>query len=63
MRLQDNAQLAMGCALDELFGQGFNYQFTTRERMEAVTPDQIRQAAVSILATNKLAVSVVLPGK
>jgi predicted Zn-dependent peptidase len=61
MKLQDNGQLAMTCALDELFGQGCNYAFTIRQRMEAVTPAQIRNAASSILQTNKLAVSVVLP--
>lgn len=61
MKLQDNGQLAMTCALDELFGQGCNYAFTIRQRMEAVTPAQIREAAASILQTNKLAVSVVLP--
>jgi len=61
MQLQDNADLAMTCALDELYGLGCDYEFTTRQRMEAVTPDQILKAAVSILQTNKLAISVVLP--
>ncbi len=61
MRLQDNAQLAMECALDELYGLGYDYSFTTRARTEAVTPEQIRQVAASILSTNKLALSVVLP--
>lgn len=61
MKLQNNGQLAMTCALDELFGQGCNYAFTIRQRLEAVTPAQIRDAAASILQTNKLAVSVVLP--
>jgi zinc protease len=61
MRLQDNGTLAMMCALDELYGQGFAREFSTRKRIEAVTPEQIKQAAVSILTTNKLAISVVLP--
>jgi zinc protease len=61
MRLQDNSGLAMMCALDELYGQGFAYEFSTRKRIEAVTPEQIKQAAISILTTNKLAISVVLP--
>ena len=63
MSLQDNGRLAMGCALHELYGQGFDYEFSTRTRMERVTPEQIRQAAASVISTNKLAVSVVLPGK
>ena len=61
MRLQDNGGLAMMCALDELYGQGFAYEFSTRKRIEAVTPEQIKQATLSILNTNKLAISVVLP--
>lgn len=61
MRLQDNGNLAMTCALDELYGLGCRHEFTARQRIEAVTADQIRQAAASILNTNRLAVSVVLP--
>lgn len=61
MRLQDNGGLAMMCALDELYGQGFNHAFSTRTRIEAVTPEQIKQAAISILTTNRMAISVVLP--
>jgi zinc protease len=63
MRRQDGMHLAVTCALNELYGLGCNYEFTTRERVEAVTPDQIRQAAASILATNRLAISVVIPEK
>lgn len=59
MKLQDNAGLAMTCALDELYGRGCEFEFTTRQRIEAVTPEQIRLAAASILQTNKLVVSVV----
>lgn len=61
MRLQDNAQLAMTCALDDLLGLGYDHEFTLPRRIEAVTPESIRQAAVSILQTNRMAVSVVLP--
>jgi zinc protease len=61
MQLQDNGNLAMVCALNELYKLGFNHEFSTRKRIEAVTPDQIRQTAASILSTNKLAISIVLP--
>lgn len=61
MGLQDNGQLAMGCALHELYGQGYDYEFSIPARMARVTPEQIREAAASIMGTNKLAISVVLP--
>lgn len=60
MGLQDNASLAMTCALNELYGLGYAYSFGTKQRIEAVTGDDVREAA-SILATNRLAVSLVLP--
>ena len=61
MRLQDNGHLAMACALDELYGLGYGYETMTRQRLEAVTSEQVRQAAESILNTNRLAISVVMP--
>jgi len=61
MGLQDNGNLAMVCALNELYQLGFDFEFTTQKRINAITPDQIKQAATSILSTNKLAISIVLP--
>jgi zinc protease len=61
MGLQNNGNLAMVCTLNELYQLGFDHEFTTRKRIEAITADQIRQAASSILSTNKLAISIVLP--
>jgi zinc protease len=63
MRLQDGMTLAVACSLNELYGLGCGYDFTTRQRIEAVTPDQIRNAAATILSTNRMAVSVVIPQK
>ena len=63
MRLQDNMGLATACSLNELYGLGCRYDFSTRQRIEAVTPEQIRDAAASIFATNRMAVSVVIPEK
>jgi zinc protease len=63
MRLQDSMSLAVGCSLNELYGLGCGYDFGTRQRIEAVTPEQIRTAAASILSTNRMAVSVVIPEK
>jgi predicted Zn-dependent peptidase len=51
----------MGCALDELYGLGYGRELTMRTRIEAVTPDAVRQVAASVLNTNRLAVSIVLP--
>jgi len=61
MSLQDNSNIAMTCALNELYGLGYNHAFTTRERLEAVTSNAVVEAAASIFSTNKMAVSVVLP--
>ncbi len=61
MRLQDGMSLAVMCALNELYGLGYGYDFTTRPRIEAVTPEQIRTAAASILSTNRMVISVVIP--
>ncbi|MDI6774638.1 MAG: pitrilysin family protein [Verrucomicrobiota bacterium] len=61
--LQDPGDLAMSCALNELYGLGHLHSFTTRKRLEALTAQDIRRAAASILAPDKMAVSVVLPEK
>jgi zinc protease len=61
MSLQDNMHLAVSCALNELYGLGCQYDFGTRQRLEAVTAEQVRQAAASILATNREVVSIVIP--
>ena len=61
MRLQDNMNLAMICALNELYGLGAEYEFTTRARFEALTAEQVRAAAAALLATNRQVVTLVLP--
>jgi zinc protease len=61
MRLQDNGELAMICALNGLYGLGADYEFTTRERFQAVTAEQVRLAAASLLTTNRMATAVLLP--
>ena len=45
IRNQSNDALAFGCALDELYGLGYNHHLALRERIEAVTPDEIRRVA------------------
>ena len=61
MSLQNNSGLAMSCALDELLGLGYQHSFTTAERFEALTLKDVTDAARSVLSTNKMAISVVLP--
>jgi zinc protease len=63
MSLQDNGGLAQTCALNELYGLGYDYNLKFAERMQAVTPNRIREAAASIFQPDRRAVSLVLPGK
>jgi zinc protease len=63
MGLQNNLGLAMTCALNELYGLGHSYTFSTPERYERLTSEDIRKAADSVLSTNRMAISVVLPEK
>lgn len=63
MSLQDNGTLAQTCALNELYGLGYDYNFKLEERMQAVTPDRVRETAASIFQQDLRAVSLVLPGR
>lgn len=63
MRLQDNSGLAMTCALDELYGLGHSHVFSTQERFQSVTAEDVRRAAASVLSPGKMAISLVLPEK
>ncbi len=63
MSLQNNAQLAQTCALNELYGLGYDYVFGTEARLRALTAEQVRDAAASVLRADRRAVSVVLPAR
>lgn len=63
MGLQDNLSVAMTCALNELYGLGHAYSFTTRQRFEALTLEDVHRAAESVLSTNKFITSLILPRK
>jgi len=58
---QDNSGLALSCALNELYGLGYDYPFTLEQRMQAVTLDTVRDAAASIFQPNRNVISVVYP--
>jgi zinc protease len=61
MQLQNNLHVALTCGLNELYGLGFDYAFSTAERINALTAKTVREASESILNTNRMAVSVLLP--
>lgn len=61
MSLQDNMELAMNCALNELYGLGYERVFDTPKRVAAVTGAAVREAAAAVLQTGRQAVSIVLP--
>ncbi len=61
MGLQNNMHIAQQCAVNELLGLGFLHAFTTKERYRAITSQQIRDTARSILDKDKTVMSIVLP--
>jgi zinc protease len=61
MSLQDNLGLALSSGLNELYGLGFDYDFSIRRRLEAVNSDAIRTAAAGLLKSERQAVSIVRP--
>ncbi len=62
-RLQLNGDLALECALNELYGRGAGYSFETADRLNRLTPEAVREAAAALLQTNRMAISVVVPEK
>jgi len=61
MSLQSDMDTAMNCALNEIYGLGYDYGYGTAKRLEAVTVDRIKEAAAGIFRKERSAVSVVLP--
>jgi zinc protease len=59
--LQNQLTISMTCALNELYGRGYDYLFSTADRLNAITAENIKISAQSILSTNKYAMSLVLP--
>lgn len=58
---QDLGSHAMTCALDELYGLGYNHADEEDALFEAVTPDQVRAVAAKYLQPNRYVVSWVRP--
>ncbi|MFH0908753.1 MAG: pitrilysin family protein [bacterium] len=61
MSLQNNADLAQSCALNELYGLGWQYTFDLPRRIKAQSIDHVKKAAASVLRRDQEAVSLVLP--
>ncbi len=61
MSLQNNADLATGCAINELYGLGYRYGLEQRERLERLTPQDVQRVAAQLLGPDRQAVSVVKP--
>ncbi len=61
MEQQDCLSVALTCGLNELYGLGYDHAFSTADRINALTSEAVRDAAASILNTNRMAVSVLLP--
>ncbi len=61
MELQNNGGLAQSCALDELYGLGYQREFNVATRLNALTGKDIQRAAASIFKSGREAVSIVLP--
>ena len=61
MGLQDNLSVSLTCSLDELYGLGYGYSFTTPQRFRSMTLADVQRAAASVLSMDALAISAVLP--
>ena len=61
MDLQDNGGLAQSCAINELLGLGYRYEFERPARLQAVTGAQIRDVAASLMQSDREALTIVLP--
>ncbi len=60
---QDLGNYAMVCALDELYGLGFDHSDKDDAQYEAVTLADVKRVAAKVLREDKFVISVVKPGK
>jgi zinc protease len=61
IRNQSNDALAFSCALDELYGLGYNHQEQWRKEVEAVTVEDIRRVARQYFADQPGLTAIVRP--
>jgi zinc protease len=63
VRMQDNAELGLMVALDELYGLGYDFFKSMDEKYRAVTTADIKRIAQTYFAGKPYAVAVVKPNK
>lgn len=61
MRMQSNEYISSQCALDELYGLGFDAIFSFAQDTEAVTAQEVRQAAEKYFTPDSCAEVVITP--
>jgi zinc protease len=61
MSLQSNEELAQACALNELYGLGYDYGFKLPERLAALSSAGIAKTAASLFLPGRAATAVLLP--
>ena len=59
--LQLNGTIALKCTLNELYGLGYGYSFSLAQRLQALTPEDVRRAAATLLIPGKCVTVVVRP--
>ncbi|MFH1969570.1 MAG: pitrilysin family protein [Verrucomicrobiota bacterium] len=59
--LQLNGEIALECALNELYSLGYGYSFTLEQRLRALTPEDVRKAAAALLTPERCVNVVVTP--
>ncbi|MCX6992763.1 MAG: pitrilysin family protein [Kiritimatiellaeota bacterium] len=61
--LQLNGEIALECTLNELYGLGYDYGFALEQRLQALTPEDVRRAAAALLTPERCVNVVVRPGQ
>jgi zinc protease len=61
IRNQSLEALAYSCALDEIYGLGFNYYTTERAQLESITLDQTREVCQKYFLNKPRVIAVVTP--
>jgi zinc protease len=60
---QSDGQLALECALNELYGLGYAHGFETEKRLEQITADEVRRVAAEIVRLENAVEVTVKPEK
>jgi zinc protease len=61
IRNQSEEALAYSCALDELYGVGFNYYTAERAQFEAITLEQVKQVCQKYFLEQPRIIAIVTP--